>query len=51
MTEIVEAPVSPPKANEDKSPEQANRVKDDLKISEEKPKKIFMPSSQNMSAL
>lgn len=54
MTEVFEAPVSPI-ANtsklEDKSPEQANRVKEDLKVSEEKPKKVTMPSNQNMSAL
>ena len=54
MTEILEKPVSP-KANtskiEGKSPEQASKVEEDLKISEEKPKKILMPSHQNMSAL
>jgi hypothetical protein len=54
VTEILEPPISPKantSKNEGKSPEQSSRVQEDLKISDEKPKKVLMPSSQNMCAL
>jgi hypothetical protein len=49
VQDVFEDPVTPPKTNtsknEEKSPEQAVQVKqEDLKKSEEKPKKVTMPS-------
>lgn len=52
VIETVEDPVSPKantSKNEEKSPEQATKAKEgeDLKVSEEKPKIVTMPSCQN----
>lgn len=54
VVETLDAPVSPKantSKNDEKSPEQATKAQDDLKVSEEKPKIVTMPNCQNLSAL